>query len=135
MVNHVEHLEDSMSVITAPAAPTHAVGATTFTSLATPSLGSSRISVWVVSVPPGERPTPHQLTDEEVFVVLEGTALVSLDGVDSRATTGDAIVVPPDVSFSLANAGADPLRLVCCLPVGGQARIADGAPFTPPWAL
>jgi mannose-6-phosphate isomerase-like protein (cupin superfamily) len=43
-------------------------------------------------------------------------------------------VVPAGVEFELANAGAGPLRLLCCLPVGGQARLADGSTFTPPWA-
>jgi hypothetical protein len=47
---------------------------------------------------------------------------------------GDAIVVPVGLDFELTNAGAGPLRLVCCLPVGGQGRLADGSTFVPPWA-
>ena len=39
-----------------------------------------------------------------------------------------------DESVRIVNGGAGPLRLVCCLPVGGQGRYGDGAPFTPPWA-
>ena len=46
---------------------------------------------------------------------------------------GDAIVVPPGVDFQIANDGDTVLRLLCCLPVGGQAVTADGR-FTPPWA-
>jgi mannose-6-phosphate isomerase-like protein (cupin superfamily) len=126
--------EDEMPVITAPEAPTHTLGGTTFTSLATPSRGSSRTSVWEVSVSPGETPTPHRLTDEEVFVVLDGVAAVTLGDQRQQATAGDAIVVPAGVDFSLANAGDTRLRLLCCLPVGGQAVLADGEPFTPPWA-
>jgi hypothetical protein len=38
------------------------------------------------------------------------------------------------VPFALANGGGENLRLLCCLPVGGQARMGDGAPFTPLWA-
>jgi len=38
------------------------------------------------------------------------------------------------VDLELENAGPDVLKLVCCLPVGGQARLADGTAFTPPWA-
>jgi len=76
---------------------------------------------------------PLSLTREEVFVVLAGTAEVVLDGQSSTAEAGDAIVVPAKVEFALSNAGIEPLRLICCLPVGGQA-IADGARFTPPWA-
>ena len=124
-----------MPVITAPRQPTHELGGTTFTSLATPSRGSRRTSVWEVSIAPGETPTPHRMTDEEVFVVLEGAAAVTLGSEVTEAQVGDAVVVPSGVEFSLANAGAGPLRLLCCLPVGGQAQLADGEPFTPPWAM
>ncbi|MEO7979346.1 MAG: cupin domain-containing protein [Sporichthyaceae bacterium] len=124
-----------MPVITAPEVATHQVGDTRFTALATPSRGSRRTSVWQVELPAGEPATPHRLTDEEIFVVLAGTAQVEIDGEPSTAMSGDAIVVPPGVPFSLANGGADTLRLLCCLPVGGQAQLPGGEPFTPPWAL
>jgi mannose-6-phosphate isomerase-like protein (cupin superfamily) len=123
-----------MPVLRAPAAPTHDLGHARFTSLATPTLGSTDTSVWLVEILPGTPAAPHLLTREEVFVVLEGTASVRIAGRDGRAEAGDAIVVPAEVEFELANAGAAPLRLVCCLPVGGQARYPGGAPFTPPWA-
>jgi mannose-6-phosphate isomerase-like protein (cupin superfamily) len=83
---------------------------------------------------PGTPATPHSLTREEVFVVLEGAASVRIAGTETHARAGDAIVVPADAEFELANAGAGPLRLLCCLPVGGQARLPDGSTFTPPWA-
>ncbi len=124
-----------MTVITAPPSPTHELGGTKFTSLATPSRGSVRTSVWQVEIPAGEPPTPHELTDEEIFVVLEGAAAVTIDGESSSAGVGDTIVVPTGVPFVLANSGTEPLRLICCLPVGGQARLPGGEPFTPPWAM
>ena len=65
--------------------------------------------------------------------MLEGTASVTLAGQRGYAERGDAFVVPPDEIFHVVNEGTGPLRMVCCLPVGGQAR-AEGAPFTPPWA-
>jgi mannose-6-phosphate isomerase-like protein (cupin superfamily) len=123
-----------MPVLTAPAAPTHDLGGARFTSLASPSRGATDTSVWKVEILPGTPATPHSLTREEVFVVLEGAASVRIAGHDSQAGAGDAIVVPADTEFELANAGAGPLRLLCCLPVGGQARLADGSTFTPPWA-
>jgi mannose-6-phosphate isomerase-like protein (cupin superfamily) len=124
-----------MSVVHAPAAPTHALGGTTFTSLATPSRGGTDdTSLWRVSIAPGTPPTPHSLTREEVFVVLSGSADVIIADARSTARTGDAIVVPPDVRFQLANATDQPLELLCCLPVGGQARLDDGTLLTPPWA-
>jgi quercetin dioxygenase-like cupin family protein len=134
MFNQVDHLEVTVPVLTAPAAPTHAVGGTRFTSLATPSRGATDTAVWKVEILPGTPATPHSLTREEVFVVLEGTASVLIAGTASQAQAGDAIVIPAGVEFELANAGGQPLRLLCCLPVGGQAYLADGATFTPPWA-
>jgi mannose-6-phosphate isomerase-like protein (cupin superfamily) len=123
-----------MAVVPAPAAPTHELGGARFTSLATPSRGSTDTSVWLVEIAPGTPGAPHRLTRAEVFVVLAGRADVRLDGVASVAEAGDAIVVPPGVPFALASAGDEPLRALCCLPIGGQAQLADGEPFTPPWA-
>ena len=85
-------------------------------------------------ITPGTDPTPHSVTREEVFVVLHGAAEVIIDGVPTTARAGDTIVVPPDRRFSLANAADEPLELLCCLPVGGQARMGDGTLVTPPWA-
>jgi mannose-6-phosphate isomerase-like protein (cupin superfamily) len=123
-----------MPVLTAPAAPTHEAGGIRFTSLATPSRGATDTSVWKVEILPGTPATPHSLTREEVFVVLQGTASALIGGQVSQALAGDAIVVPAGAEFELANAGSEPLRLLCCLPVGGQACLPDGATFTPPWA-
>ena len=123
-----------MTVIPAPSAPTHELGGARFTSLATPSRGSSDTSVWLVDIAPGTAGAPHRLTREEVFVVLSGRAEVHLGDEVSCAEAGDAIVVPPGIAFALAPVGDDVLRAICCLPVGGQAQLADGEPFTPPWA-
>jgi quercetin dioxygenase-like cupin family protein len=123
-----------MAVIPAPSGPTHELGGARFTSLATPSRGSTDTSVWSVEIAPGAPGTPHQLTREEVFVVLEGRADVRIGDEWSTAGPGDAIVVPPGVPFALSAAGDQPVRALCCLPVGGQALLADGATFVPPWA-
>jgi quercetin dioxygenase-like cupin family protein len=124
-----------MPVLNAPSGPTHELPGTTFTSLATPTLGSTETSVWKVSIAAGTDPTPHTLTRGEVFLVLEGTASVRIGESMQHATTGDVIIVPADTHFELSNAGDTTLEAICCMPVGGQARIGDGAAFTPPWAL
>jgi mannose-6-phosphate isomerase-like protein (cupin superfamily) len=53
---------------------------------------------------------------------------------EGTAVAGDAIVVPSQTAFELTNATNQTLRLVCCMPGGGQARLDDGTTFTPPWA-
>jgi quercetin dioxygenase-like cupin family protein len=124
----------AVSIIPSPPSATHQLGGAHFTSLATPSRGSTETSVWLVEIEPSSPPTPHSVTREEVFVVLSGTARVELDGVPGTAQAGDAIVVPAGVPFALSNDEGENLRLLCCLPVGGQARMGEGEPFTPLWA-
>ncbi len=121
--------------VLSPAAPMDPFPGSRFTQLATPSRGSSRTSVWQIEIQPGTPAAPHQVTAEEIFVVLEGQASVTLAGEVASAAAGDAIVVPADTDFALSNSGDGALRLLCVLPVGGQARTPDGAVFTPPWAL
>lgn len=122
-----------MPIITGPEEPTHQLGGTSFTSLAAPSRGSVENSVWIVEIEPGTAPTPHAVTREEVFVVLAGRAEVIIADEEGSAGPGDALVIPADTPFQVAAAGDRPLRMVCCLPIGGQARTAAGT-FTPPWA-
>jgi mannose-6-phosphate isomerase-like protein (cupin superfamily) len=123
-----------MPVLSAPPNPTHDIGGTRFTSLATPSRGSTDTAVWRVEISPGTPATPHSLTREEVFVVLAGTAEVRIGSVPTTAAVGDTIVVPAETPFEIANAGDRPLHMLCCMPVGGQAQLLDGSSFTPPWA-
>jgi quercetin dioxygenase-like cupin family protein len=120
--------------VLSPATPVNPFPGSHFTQLASPSRGSVQTSVWQVEILPGTPPAPHQVTAEEIFVVLDGEVNVTLADVVTTASAGDAIVVPANTDFALDIRGAAPLRLLCVLPVGGQARTPDGAVFTPPWA-
>jgi len=120
--------------VLSPTTPISPFPGAQFTKLASPSRGSTQTSVWQVDIQPGRPPAPHQVTAEEIFVVLAGEVKVVLADVITTATAGDAIVVPPNTDFALDNSGSAPVRLLCVLPVGGQARTPDGAVFTPPWA-
>jgi mannose-6-phosphate isomerase-like protein (cupin superfamily) len=124
----------AVPVLPAPSEPTHDLGDAQFTSIATPARGTVDTAVWSVAIAAGAPATPHALTREEVFVVLDGVASVRIAGVAEVASAGDAIVVPAETEFELSNDGPSTLRLLCCFPVGGQARLANGVAFTPPWA-
>lgn len=123
-----------MPVLPKPAEHTHEVGGARFTSLATPSRGSADTCVWQVEIAPGTPATPHSLTREEVFVVLSGMADVRIGDEHAQAGPGDSIVVPAHTPFELSNSGDEPMRALCVLPAGGQAQLADGSTFVPPWA-
>ena len=123
-----------MPVLPAPSSATHVLDGAQFTSLATPNRGSTDTSVWRVELAPGHPATPHQVTREEVFVVLSGRARVRLGDDVREASAGDAIVVPRDTNFEITVQGNEPLQALCCMPVNGEARLADGTTFVPPWA-
>jgi mannose-6-phosphate isomerase-like protein (cupin superfamily) len=124
-----------MPVISAPTSPTHELPGSRFTALVGPRVGASDTSVWRVELAPNAPPTLHALTREEVFVILAGRARVTIGGVQSEAAAGDAVLVPAHTPFAITCASDAPLRALCCMPVGGKARLPGGEPFTPPWAL
>ena len=124
-----------MTIIDSGTTLTHSLGEIQFISLATPNRGSKENSVWRLQIPPHViAEGTHQVTKEEIFVALTGTADVSLAGRNLTLTSGSALVVPPNTDFSLSNSGSVPFEAVVVLPVGGQARLPGLEPFVPPWA-
>ena len=123
-----------MVVVTAPAGPTHELPGTRFTALVSPSRGATDSAVWRVAIDPNIPATPHSVTREEIFVITAGEARVRVGGDTVTARAGDAVVIPPGMEFELRAAGSVPVEALVVLPVGGQAQLPGGEPFTPPWA-
>lgn len=105
----------------------------TVVGLASPKRGSTETCVWRLTVPPASSGVPHKVTREEIFTGLAGHATVTIDDVEHTLEAGDAIIVPPNTLFSLANPSAEPFEAIVSFPVGGKA-VLDGPEFTPPWA-
>ncbi|HMJ51271.1 MAG TPA: cupin domain-containing protein [Polyangiaceae bacterium] len=101
---------------------------------ASPRRGAAETCVWRLELEPGTPGVPHRVTREEIFVALRGSAVAKVDRAEQTLGAGDALVVPADTEFSLANPGSEPFEAVVAFPVGGQAITGDDAPFTPPWA-
>lgn len=74
------------------------------------------------------------MSREETFVGIGGRALAQVGSETFEITEGRALIVPANTDFKFTNPDVTPLRAVAVLPVGGKATIADGQPFTPPWA-
>jgi quercetin dioxygenase-like cupin family protein len=103
------------------------------TGLASPSRGAAETCVWRLALAPGAPGVAHAVTREEIFVVLAGRALATVDGVEHTIQSGDTLIVPRDTTFALANPHPDAFEAMVAFPVGGQAVTGAGT-FTPPWA-
>jgi quercetin dioxygenase-like cupin family protein len=123
-----------MTVISCSSAPTFEAGGTSVVGLAAPSRGAREVAAWRLTLAPGASSPEHALTHEEVFVALAGRAVATVSGVRHEVGPGDALVVAPDKSFTLANEQSTPFEAVACMRCGGQARIGDET-FPPPWAV
>ena len=101
--------------------PTHEVGGTTFTSLATPSLGS-RAHQRLAGRDPGGRAADAARADRrgDLRRARGRGAGRRSTATTSTAGAGDAIVVPPGVPFALANAGPEDAA-AALLPAGRRA--------------
>ena len=123
-----------MPVIPAATAPSFTMPGLAVTGLAAPSSGATETSVWRLTLAPGAAGSEHTLDREEIFVVLAGRAVATIDGDEHHLHPGDALVVPPHRPFSLANPHGESFAAVAALPVGGRVHIPGSHPFVPPWA-
>lgn len=115
-------------------APSFSMHGASFIGLASPSRGATENSVWIVTLHVDAAAVTHRLSREETFVGIGGRALAQVGNETFEITEGSALVVPANTDFKLTNPDVTPFRAVAVLPVGGKATIADGQPFTPPWA-
>jgi quercetin dioxygenase-like cupin family protein len=118
------------------------------TTLASPTLGASRQSVWRVDMKPGQSGPLHGIDADQVWAVLDGAATVRLGTDQVAVEPGDTVVIPADVprritadalkGFAAVVTGPATLRAyVITEPGAGQegAAVAAGETVAPPWVV
>jgi uncharacterized cupin superfamily protein len=83
--------------------------------LARRSLGLGAFGMNLVEIEPGGRIPEHDETprdQEEVYVILSGTAVAIVDGVAHPAPAGTYVRLDPEPLRAIANAGEDPVLLL-----------------------
>ena len=76
--------------------------------LARRSLGLSAFGMNLVEIPPGERIPEHDETErdqEEVFIVLDGTPTIVVDGEDHPMRAGTFVRLDPEPRRTVRNDG------------------------------
>jgi mannose-6-phosphate isomerase-like protein (cupin superfamily) len=134
LVKQVDHIEEeSMPVSTLATAEEIKFHGLTAHPIAVPSRGSAELAVWHLEIPPGLHGETHTVDREEVFVVRTGRLSGTLGGEPCEVGPGDALIVPPDVPFSLGNAGSERAHVLVCTSAGVLATL-NGRTVEPPWS-
>src|SRR5215218_5702713 len=105
-----------MPIIRQTDAPHFDASGTTVTGYAAPSRGASQVSLWEIELAPGSTSPLHYMDCEEVFLALEGHAIVAIDGSERDLSAGDCLILPAATAFTLHVPGDAPFRAVACLP-------------------
>jgi uncharacterized cupin superfamily protein len=90
-------------------------------------LGVTSFGLNQIVLRPGQRGRIHSHEhQEEVYLVLEGTLSLIVEGEETTHGRGDLIRVAPDVRRQLANRGPDALHLLA-IGAAGEHQGRDGA--------
>jgi len=123
-----------MPVIRSTEAVVHEIHGARFVSYATPLTGSKELCAWRGEIPPGHKAPVHTVNREEIFHLLGGELLITLDGRTERITAGDTVVINPGATLGVENSAQETAVSWVTTSIGLRAELADGSVLTPPWA-
>jgi len=98
-------------------------------------LDSERVGVTVTRCEPEWNSRPHDHTEnghEEIYVLIEGSAEVVVDGEAIAMESGDAVWIPPEATRQIRNGDAESAFVLVSAPVsiepdeGGEEWSTDG---------
>ncbi|MFF4044228.1 cupin domain-containing protein [Streptomyces sp. NPDC001816] len=123
-----------MPVVRSSEAVTHEIHGARFVSYATPLAGSKELCAWRGEIPPGTKAPAHTVNREEIFHLLIGELLITLDGRTERISAGDTVIINPGATLAVENPTDHTAISWVTTSVGLTAELADGTVLTPPWA-
>jgi quercetin dioxygenase-like cupin family protein len=123
-----------MPVIRSSEAVTHEIHGARFVSYATPLTGSKELCAWRGEIPAGTKAPAHTVNREEIFHLLIGELLITLDGHTDRITAGDTVIVNPGATLGVENPTEQTAISWVTTSIGLEAELEDGTRITPPWA-
>lgn len=123
-----------MPVIRSSEAVTHELHGARFVSYATPLTGSKELCAWRGEIPPGTKAPAHTVNREEIFHLLDGELLITLDGRVDRITAGDTVIINPGATLAVENPADQTAVSWVTTSIGLEAELADGTRIAPPWA-
>jgi len=123
-----------MPIVRSSEAVTHEIHGARFVSYATPRSGSKELCAWRGEIPAETRAPAHTVNREEIFHLLEGELLITLDGRTERITPGDTVIINPGATLRVENPTDRTAVSWVTTSIGLEAELTDGSRITPPWA-
>lgn len=72
-----------------------------------------RYSIAQAEVLPDETTVPHRMKTSEVYYILEGEGIMSIDGETDQVRPGQAVYIPPHSTQFIRNSGDTSLKFIC----------------------
>jgi quercetin dioxygenase-like cupin family protein len=72
---------------------------------------SEALTMGIAKVPPGEALREHRHRQAEIYLLLEGTASITIDGETRPVSAGSAVFIPGNAVHSCENTGSSDLRV------------------------
>lgn len=123
-----------MPVVRSSEGTTHEIHGTRFVSYASPRTGGKELCAWRGEIPAGTKAPAHTVSREEIFHLLTGELLITLDGRTEHVTAGDTVIINAGAVFAVENPADRTATSWVTTSVGLTAELADGTRITPPWA-
>ncbi|MFE9683413.1 cupin domain-containing protein [Streptomyces sp. NPDC006285] len=123
-----------MPVVRSSEGVVHEIHGARFVSYASPLRGSRELCAWRGEIPAGTRAPAHTVDREEIFHLLAGELLMTLDDRTERITPGDTVIVTPGTTLTVENPTDDTAVSWVTTSIGLRAKLADGTTLAPPWA-
>lgn len=76
------------------------------------------LSAGIAILPPGGTNPPHRHAEAELYLILEGSGTLTVDGMESLVSKGAAIFIPGNAWHALRNELDTELRLFYVFPTG-----------------
>jgi quercetin dioxygenase-like cupin family protein len=123
-----------MPVVRSSEAVVHELHGARFVSYATPRTGSRELAAWRGEIPAGTKAPAHTVNREEIFHLLSGELMITLDGRSEHVTAGDTVIINPGATLTVENPTDEVAVSWVTTSIGLEAELTDGTRVVPPWA-
>jgi quercetin dioxygenase-like cupin family protein len=84
---------------------------------------SEALTMGIAKIPPAEALHEHRHQQAEIYLILEETGLVRIDGKARPVGAGSAVFIPGNVVHSCENTGASDLRFAYVFPANSFEEV------------